>query len=260
MRCKTPLVLERKDYFLKKSFSPSLTRFQKVPCGKCLECITNYMMSWLCRLELEARMSLSVGFYTFTYDEEHCPESVSKYDVQCFFKRLRKKYSDDVKYILISEYCPTHTRRPHYHAVIFNTDIDKVRDCWNNGFVTYGDISQGRLMYVLSFHFLKNEFVPEGKNPNFKLMSNKLGLDGYFKFERSNAINNDYRYLITDKGYRVSVPRYFREKDGYKFPDNYFDNLCVPKPLTKKQVDSFNSSNEYRIKKFIYRLMQKKQE
>lgn len=77
MRCKTPLVKERKDYFLKKDFSPSLTRFQKVPCGKCLDCVTNYMMSWLCRLELEARTSLSVGFYTFTYDEVHCPESVS---------------------------------------------------------------------------------------------------------------------------------------------------------------------------------------
>lgn len=259
MKCLTPLVIENPKYKLYKDFQPWLTRYIKVPCGKCVECIVRYILGWAFRLELEKRVSTSVGFYTITYNDENLPfDGVSKSDIQKLFKRMRKKYNiPNFKYLLISEYGPN-GGRAHYHGVFFNVNPDIVSDCWNKGFVSFGDLSYGRIMYCLSYHFLKGFFVPEGCNPNFKIMSNKLGLDAYVKYERVNAVNNDYRFLVNEKGQKIAVPRYFRDKDGYKFPPDYFENLVAPSPMTKQEVDNFNSVNYMRTKKYILNLLDKK--
>lgn len=64
---------------------------------------------------------------------------VSKYDIQCFIKRVRRKiekcytlnnHDKKIRYFICSEYGPT-TLRPHYHGIIFFDNeelLDKVKD------------------------------------------------------------------------------------------------------------------------------------
>lgn len=117
--------------------------YLSVPCGHCSECISMYASEWRLRARYEALdTSNYVLFDTLTYSNGNLPHvsdmfsvpknldfpCFSKYDVQCFLKRLRSYLSNhgyDVKeklrYFIVSEYGNDirYTRRPHYHALFF---------------------------------------------------------------------------------------------------------------------------------------------
>lgn len=54
--------------------------YKKVPCGRCLECLTKYQNDWSARMyeELKANQGKAV-FFTLTYDELHVPKNYLKY-------------------------------------------------------------------------------------------------------------------------------------------------------------------------------------
>jgi len=66
-----------------------------VPCGKCINCLTNRRESWIIRL-VEHFKTQSATFITLTYDQKNLTFANSEFatlvkrDVQLFFKRLRK--------------------------------------------------------------------------------------------------------------------------------------------------------------------------
>jgi len=105
-------------------------------CGHCPYCRLVRRQEWQTRLTHEFNtQSCRALFVTLTYKDEFLPEnrSLSKRDLQLFFKRLRKALGDrKIKYYAAGEYCPS-TLRPHYHAIIFgvdNKDIDTVFKAW----------------------------------------------------------------------------------------------------------------------------------
>lgn len=116
--------------------------FVEIPCGKCIGCRLKYSQEWANRCMLELQYHDDAYFVTLTYDEDHVPLSyytdentgeaykaltLYKRDLQLFFKRLRKEFSNDrIRYFCAGEY-GSHTFRPHYHAIIFGLHLDDLK-------------------------------------------------------------------------------------------------------------------------------------
>lgn len=96
-----------------------------IPCGHCIGCRLDQSRQWADRMMLELEHTGKAIFLTLTYDNDHVPLSVdddtgefswftlNKRDLQLFFKRLRKKFSDkEVRYYAVGEY-GSNTLRPH---------------------------------------------------------------------------------------------------------------------------------------------------
>ena len=188
---------------------------------------------------------------------------VSKYDVQCFIKRVRidyeRKYHKPLifKYFLCSEYGPC-TLRPHYHAIFFSNE------CWERfapfiykhwymgavrGFhelaLRNGNISDA-CAYVAKYcvkpQEFENPYVNAGLIPRpFRLMSKGIG-----SAERSFIVASSKSYTGIKRdgtkryyGYspcfldwlRIKLSRFSQDKSGQwhivKQP-RYYTDACFP--------------------------------
>uniref|UniRef100_A0AAU8B1R4 Replication initiator protein n=1 Tax=Dulem virus 141 TaxID=3145618 RepID=A0AAU8B1R4_9VIRU len=106
---------------------PSYLTPVKLPCGKCIGCRLERSRQWAMRCVYESQLHRENCFITLTYDDACCPRDMSLVprDLQLFFKRLRKTYSEKrIRFFACGEY-GEHTLRPHYHACLFGIDFTK---------------------------------------------------------------------------------------------------------------------------------------
>lgn len=167
--CLTPLNLKERDV--------------KVPCGRCPECKARRASAWSFRLREQEKISNSAHFLTLTYDTKKVPitkngfMSVSRRDLQLFFKRLRKANPQSkIKYYAAAEYGGK-TKRPHYHIILFNANIETCQPAWASGSIHYGEVTAASVGYSLKY-ITKSSKVPEHRNDDrekeFALMSKGL--------------------------------------------------------------------------------------
>lgn len=156
-----------------------------VPCGKCPACRARRISGWSFRLMEQEKISSSAHFITLTYDTKHVPITakgfmqINKRDFQLFLKRLRKSHStalNPIKYYAVGEY-GGRTSRPHYHAIIFNAELDKIQPAWELGQVHYGSVTGASIGYTLKYMSKKSR-IPMHENDDrqkeFSLMSKNL--------------------------------------------------------------------------------------
>lgn len=131
-----------------------LNRFETVnvvyvPCGKCIQCLTNRSKSWEIRSVFEMLQYPDSCCLTLTYNDENLPKCdknvminddevltiddekrgiINYKDIQDFIKRLRKKFDfrREIKYICGCEYGGSGTLRPHYHILLFGYSPDDI--------------------------------------------------------------------------------------------------------------------------------------
>lgn len=172
-------------------------------------------MQWTIRLMHENLTCPKSYFVTLTYNDEHLPKDgqLKKKHLQDYFKRLRK--TEKFKYYAVGEY-GTEGNRPHYHALIFGANADKIVDKWSDdngeiGFVDIGKVQQASIHYVTGY--VVNKFVNEIKNKEreFALMSKNLGSDYIEKNKAHHRIRGNYEYLFAG-GVKGTLPRYYRER------------------------------------------------
>ena len=120
----------RLDNFLNDSFFLSNNGechpiWEFVPCGHCDACLNKKLTSYLQRAEFAYQECKSdCYFVTLTYNDCHLPKDGQpcRRDVQLFFKRLRKCFSDaTIKYVYASE--QGKLGRTHYHTVIYGLPV-----------------------------------------------------------------------------------------------------------------------------------------
>lgn len=209
---------------------------ENVPCGKCPQCCYNRLAGWTFRLLQEERVSTSAHFLTLTYDSASIVStpngraSICKYDLQCFFKRLRKASAKGssflrhkpIKYYAVGEYGGK-TQRPHYHIILFNADIELVESAWQKGTVFFGDVSHASVGYTLKYlnkQCTAGLFGLDDRHPQFSVSSNGLGIsyltDAAIRYHLADLHNR--RYLVLPGGQKTSMPRYYYERlyDGYQ--------------------------------------------
>lgn len=199
-----------------------------VPCGTCPPCKQSYAYSWAFRLMQEERDSTSAYFITITYDNNNLCRNdqgfptLRKSDLQKYFKRLRY-YSGDkpIKYYAVGEY-GTRTKRPHYHAIIFNATESNIELAWTKsgnpiGNIYYGSVTPYSVGYTLKY-LCKDKTVTkwdkDGRQPEFSLMSQGLGKSyltpQMVSWHKADLLNR--RYCVLDGGVKISMPRYYYTK------------------------------------------------
>ena len=171
-------------------------------------------------------------FLTLTYDDDNLPPnaSLSKSDLQKFFKRLRKdlSYVDrKIKYFAAGEYGPK-TNRPHYHAIVFGLSLqgdDKKLVIkawpfcdWHNSRIftrSFGAVSADSIRYVaqyiddkLSGQLADEVYTATGREPVFKISSQGLGLQ-YCLDNADQLYDNQSTSML---GVKCSLPRYYLTK------------------------------------------------
>jgi len=205
----------------------------ELPCGKCLQCRIARARVWATRCVHESAFHEDNAFVTLTYNDENLPpdKSLSKRELQLFFKRLRKNldyfYGDrKIKYFAAGEYGQEKDEygiakeRPHYHAIIFGLspwgeDKQEVEEAWGKGFIYTGTVSYDSARYVAEY--INTDFDGElgkrvygARTRPFKISS--CGIGKPFAVMEKEKIKKGLG--ITVRGHHVTVPRYYMEKAG----------------------------------------------
>lgn len=210
-----------------------------VQCGKCPPCRKRRVDSWVFRLQQEAKVSSHAHFVTLTYDTVSVPitdngfMTLRKSDLQNFFKRLRQIISRNltdfckIKYYAVGEY-GERRHRPHYHAIIFNCpSIRFYSEAWSLldnqgvrksfGGIDVGTVTGGSIAYCAKYldkPRRRRKHSREDFSREFSVMSKGLGknyIDNYqvFSYHRENPLQ---LYVTKPGGFRIAMPRYYREK------------------------------------------------
>lgn len=218
MNCDSPFYVQKK------------AALEAVPvgCGKCPSCKKRRVDGWVFRLLQEEKISQTSHFITLTYDTRFVPitkngfMTLRKEDFQNYMKRLRKLCPDaKLKYYAVGEY-GSQTKRPHYHAIIFNVpDTQLFVDAWflngqQIGSVHVGAVSGDSIAYCMKYIDKPHTRMMHGRDDRekeFPLMSKKLGAN-YLTDEMVAYHQSDLTRLYATKegGHRVALPRYYRNK------------------------------------------------
>lgn len=200
-----------------------------LPCGKCLVCLQSKRNDWAFRLSEEHKASkYGALFVTLTYSEKNLPAygSLEKTDLQKFFKRLRKKdVQSRIRYYAVGEY-GSKSARPHYHAIIFNSNENDIRKSWELGLVHVGTVTPASVAYVLKY-IVQPDVAPQGKiydavtetwrekfHKPFAVMSRAYGIgaayltDEMVTWHKSGGKNYA---LVQGTNTKIRLPRYYKE-------------------------------------------------
>ena len=142
-----------------------------VSCKQCTGCRQEYARQWAMRNIHEASLWLNNIFITLTYNDQNLPEHniLVKKDFQDFMKRLRKHKKANTKNPIRFFHCGEYGEkfgRPHYHAILFNTNFndrkpipgqinlttsDTLKKLWGKGHVSIGDVTFQSASYVAGY-------------------------------------------------------------------------------------------------------------
>lgn len=210
-----------------------LSKYIEVPCGRCVDCLSNRQNSWSFRIDCEYLDVVSKDgcsyFITLTYDDEHLPFnsdgicSLDKSHLQLFHKRLRAE-GLNFRYFCCGEYGDKFGR-PHYHGIyFFNEWFSKeyIHDIFYSKWLMCEDFE----LRVDSYSILSAEYVSkyclkrfgvnyDGVQPPFALMSLKPAIGSSFLdnvFELRRLRQNKTLTVYDSFGNSRPLPRYFRNK------------------------------------------------
>jgi len=215
-------------------------KFFTVPCGKCIGCRLEYSRQWAVRCMNELKTTEGQSwFLTITYDNDHLPRrtfqaeetgvrvempTLRPKDLQDFFKRLRERLrragKPDIRYYACGEY-GDELKRPHYHAIVFNLNLDDLvyyksirgheyynssflDSVWaNQGFIVCSDVSFEACAYVARY-VMKKAKGPAG----ISYASDNNLEEEFVRMSRRPGIGYQYFLDHKDEMYKI-------EKDHY---------------------------------------------
>lgn len=209
---------------------PPVSRIYEVPCGRCFSCRRARAREWSIRLIHELSVSPDACFVTLTYDEDSCPDFVSKSELQKFVKRLRKSLPrQSLKYYAIGDY-GDQTARPHYHLILYGLSYSDPRTAyfiakaWPFGHIDVGTCTDQSISYVTKYLLdaLQRSDLPKEKKP-FALMSQGLGK----RYAEMHRYQLNQQVSCMRRGKKISIPRYYIKK-------GFVTNLQVDKERKKR--------------------------
>lgn len=146
-----------------------------------------------------------------------------------FFKRLRinqersgitiehlknkLNHKDKIKYYAAGEYGENNTKRPHYHAIIYNASEINIHKSWNLGGVFCVPANEATIAYVMKY--LDKRFDKKqhwGIVPEFNCMSEGIGSNYIEKNKHWHKRNLDILFVTTWRGIKIPMPKYYRDK------------------------------------------------
>lgn len=234
----------------------------QIPCSKCIGCRTDMQTDWVRRCVHEAAQWQENRFITFTYDDEHLPNELRPRDLETFWKRLRKACSSNdnilsrrsapIRYLACGEY-GDRTKRPHYHACVFNvgfhderrysaklSESDTLTAIWGHGACKLAPFTPATAGYVAAYitkHGHRTYYDADGVvlQPPFKRQSTGLGKTWLDKHQD----DLQHGYLIADAR-KTRVPRYYikklLEKNETRARTEDLKNRAIPLSNKREQL------------------------
>ena len=206
---KRPLVFNSKNRY--RGGDPRYVNHVEISCGKCHGCRADTALMWSIRGYHESTLHDQNCFVTLTYDDDHLPSDgkIDKSHLQKFFKRIRK--TTKIRYLACGEY-GSHTRRPHFHAIIFGRDwldgsqmvTDKLYthphlvETWGHGLVSVAPVTMASICYVRGY---VNKKIDD--TDTFNLMSRRPGIGHRWLDLYSDDISRTGLVSIEGKQYQV---------------------------------------------------------
>lgn len=210
-----------------------------LPCGRCIGCRLERSRQWAIRCVHEASLYESNSFITLTYAPIHLPPSgtLIKKHFQDFMKRLRKSYSEKIRYFHCGEYGES-LGRPHYHACLFNLDFadkylwkqtpggplyvsESLNEIWGKGFCVVGDVTFDSAAYVARYITKKITGEPaeahyNGKLPEYTTMSRRPGIGrGWYEKFRVDTYPSD---SVISRQREMKPPKFYDKLFEVDFP------------------------------------------
>nr|QJB19782.1 MAG: replication initiator protein [Microvirus sp.] len=255
----------------------------EIPCGNCIGCRLDRAAEWQSRLIHESKMHTRSCFLTCTYDEAHLPHggTLVKKHFQDFMKRLRKHYGSGIRFFACGEY-GDNTRRPHYHALIFNLDFvhdqkkyakgsqgdtiytsKSLDDIWTHGRCYIGTVTPDSCGYVARYvmkkvngqlaqdHY-KNVDTKTGEIhqllPEYIHMSTRpaIGLTFYEAF-KDEIIQSDF---VLVRGKKRKTPRYYDKQLEKENPD-LLEDLKYLRSVKAKQRSADNTDERLAVREQV---------
>lgn len=209
-----------------------------VPCGYCLGCRLKKSKEWALRCMHEASLYENNCFLTLTYKEEPLYGSLNVRDIQLFFKKLRKKFGSNIRFLQCGEYGEL-LQRPHHHVLLFNfrfpdeeyvTGYGKstvyhskiLEEIWSHGFTSIGNLSFDSAAYVCGYVVKKiygemAEDHYQGRRPEYVTMSRRPGI-GHEFYRRYYSDIYPKDYITFDGGVKARPARYYDKLFESHFP------------------------------------------
>jgi len=211
------------------------------------------------------------SFITLTYrDEEltwgHERPTLVPTDLQLFWKRLRKKYGNGIRYFACGEY-GERFGRPHYHACVFGLDFedkvfyknspsgDKVyrsnslSDLWPYGDNAIGDVSFESAAYVARYIMAKklgdteSYYTEQSIEPEFVRMSRRPGIgSSYLQKWKRDIFPSD---SIIIRGVECQAPKYYLSQYEKMEPIKF---LRVKNKRKNKQNENASQNTAYQLR------------
>lgn len=210
----------------------------KIPCGKCIGCRLDYSRMWAIRSVHESMSHSNNTFVTLTFNDEHLPDdrSLHKGEIQSWLKRFRKRFGNNIRYMVCGEY-GSKTERPHYHIIFYNFKFPDMKfwttrrgqiyyrsdileslwtDPWSKeprGYCVIGDVSFESSAYVARYVTKKldgylGESKYNGREKEFLSMSRMPGL-GYDFFMNNYEDIYNHGYILLPNKHKAPIPRYY---------------------------------------------------
>ena len=245
----------------------------RVPCGKCLPCQKKRRSEWSLRLEHEYLFSESALFITLTYSDLNLPRTkegyptLNKKHVQDYIKRLRnenvkyvtktlkcdkkdvKNRSRAIRYYAVGEY-GTKTRRPHYHLILFNMDVENiapVKNQWKYGMSDVGTVTSASINYVTKYMFKQFNRKTDKRIPPFSLMSKKpiIGHD-YIQNYGVHHIESESLEVRDQNGHVRRLPKAYLRR----LFTNKEDRIDLSRKSYEKHIDKKMKLFEEKVEKY----------
>lgn len=243
-------------------------RYDAIPCGWCIQCRIAKRMYYKARFEysLYKEHKGNGAFLTITYDDNNLPLSsvncmptLVKSDAQKFIKRVRSYINyykvdfplvqKDFKYICVGEYGED-LGRCHYHFLFSGLDYAEAlpifRACWKKAVIFDSKpILEGGVNYVLKYldkqqhgEQIQNEYLDQGREPPFMLVSNSFGFGLYNNYD---PFSLTYRY-----GSKVlPLPPYIKNKLLAYSPRKLDSSICE---YASKNHMSYDDAKKYFVR------------
>lgn len=237
------------------------TQNAQLPCGKCLGCRTSKQLDWTHRAVHEASLWRHNRFLTLTYDDAHLPRELEPHDLTNFFKRLRKKCSNDdcilsdrhasIRYLACGEY-GEHTERPHYHACLFNvafcdeqlysqelSESRTLSNIWGRGAAKLAAFTPATAGYVAGYLTKRGKQTyadewGEERHPPFQRASLRPAIG--LAWLQQHSADLQHGYLVANAK-RNKIPRYYIKKllEDNQTRRNTQDQQEKPRTYTDQQ-------------------------
>lgn len=216
-----------------------------------------------------------------------------KKDVQDFIKRLRyheenadyktaenffkvkngwKPTGKHIKYYAVGEY-GSRRKRPHYHIIIFNViDQCNINKAWSYAldnsedtlYIPIGsthideDVNENNIDYTLKYMLKGSDKIPKGVQKEFSINSKGLG-NSMLSSEYARLVKKriDINYVVSKRGYKVAMPKTFREKILDKSERDKQIGI-IKREVEKNQKEKEEIFGKMKINMYLYDGMGKK--